>query len=81
MVLEQSHDVHVRTVPHSLCDAMVDVSPAREPSYLSASRLRPAGYDRPLEGSLVSFGHIRRFDWRRRRYGTANNYRRDTARE
>ena len=39
MVLEQSPDVHVRTVFHSLGDAIVDVSPAREPSDVPASRL------------------------------------------
>ena len=81
MVLEQSRDVHVRTVPHSLGDAIVDVSSAREPSDLPASRLRLAGYDRPLESSLVNIGYVRRFGWHRRQYGTANNCRGDTARE
>ena len=81
MVLEQSPDVHLRAVFHSLGDAIVDVSPSREPSDVPASRLRPAGYDRPLEGSLVSIGYVRRFGWRRRRYGTVNNRRGDTARE
>ena len=64
MLLEQRRDVHVRMVLHSLCDAIVDVFPAREPFDLFAFRLRFAGTIArltaalsALDGLAASAGH------------------------